>query len=610
MAQKLLTTGLKAKERHREYYLRFIAFFNSGARMEPYRPADQRDANLAAYKQELRNQTGSENPLWAEKSTLTGVEITAQFKSRQAAVEYENKIKAIVGRQEQEWQQAIYSTGNKVTVALHRFPGSQQKWSSIQSNLAITRNSPAPSVQREQPGDLRGVAQKRESKQVASSEVASMRKIEVEDRQRLAKIRAEAKENIEKGISPEKASRELSFGMRAFLDDLYKRGIDVLRARGLGDPPCDYSFAVFGSLARMESGPFPDIDCMMVVAKKTDASVRYFQKLNQYVADCLYRLGEAPETGKTGLRFCEGKLSPAYQSYDFRYADPEHDSVKDAEMYKGSPELMAEPSPQDPTLRPVSEFVGEQKVRIEGFSMAATEISLVSGNDAVLKEYLELHRHARAATKSAEEGMREVIKMVPSPIMTQSIPPLMYAKGDFYRFPQVIVAHLAALHGIESANTFERIRALADKGVFDKGFADQLLKGMEQLLKFRILSQASYGEEFEVVATGNWQSFNKFRTDALEKIELLKKEPPNDFNNKQIRGLQAELQVWPKIAEHEFIKITPSRRDKVAVIPDGELAILAKKTIPALHHLYKMAEQSVSGQGLSMEAFKQPLPRR
>ena len=162
--------------------------------MEPYQPVGQRDVNLTTYKQELRNQAGTENPLWAEKSTRTGVKMTAQFQSRHAAVEYESKIKAIVGRQ--GWQHA---------------------------------------------------------------------------------------------------------------------------------------------------------------------SICYFQKLNQYVADCLYRLGEAPETGKTGLRFCEVKLSPAYQSYDYRHADPEHESVKGAEMYKEYPELMAEPSPQDPTLRPLSEFVGEQK---------------------------------------------------------------------------------------------------------------------------------------------------------------------------------------------------------------------------------------------------------
>ena len=143
-----------------------------------------------------------------------------------------------------------------------------------------------------------------------------------------------------------------------------------------------------------------------------------------------------------------------------------------------------------------------------GFAKAATEVSLVSGSETVLREYLVLHHQARAATKSAEVGVRAVVdrmkednKIALNPIITQFIPPLMYAKGDFYRFPQVIIAHLAALHGIGSANTFERIRALSDMGVFDKGFADQLLKGMEQLLKFRILSQVSYGEEFEIRRT-------------------------------------------------------------------------------------------------------------
>ena len=35
----------------------------------------QRDVNLTAYKQELRNQAGTENPLWAEKFTRMGVKM-------------------------------------------------------------------------------------------------------------------------------------------------------------------------------------------------------------------------------------------------------------------------------------------------------------------------------------------------------------------------------------------------------------------------------------------------------------------------------------------------------------------------------------------------------
>lgn len=146
--------------------------------------------------------------------------------------------------------------------------------------------------------------------------VGKVRKEEVENHQLLKEIRKKAYDQAKLGVSAKEISNKLSNGISDFVSSLYEQGINQL-----GKPPCEYCLVVFGSLARQESGPYPDLDNMLIIEKKTAETLHYFTKLNQYVADRVYRLGESETLGKSGLRFCQGDLNPEYLRYDFRYAE-------------------------------------------------------------------------------------------------------------------------------------------------------------------------------------------------------------------------------------------------------------------------------------------------
>jgi hypothetical protein len=436
-----------------------------------------------------------------------------------------------------------------------------------------------------------------------STTIAKVRSEEVSNRQRLAGIRKEAQSRLHLGDSAETVARDLSLGLRSFLADLFTQGIDTLREQGFGKPPCEFAFEVFGSLARLESGPYPDIDCMLVIETKTPSTVHYFEKLTQEVADRLYRLGESSNLGKTGLRFCDGGLSPPYQSYDYRHS-------ADKKTDQGIPELLSHPSPDNPLFMDPSAMNQDQQRRVQDVILAAADVSLITGSDDLYRTYMTTHQSVRAASQSAEEGIRMATKRLAedqNPIITQSIPGMSYVKGDFYRFPQVIVSYLAEMSGIEATNTFDRIRALRDLGVFDNNFADQLLKAMDQLVKFRILVQAAYGEEFELVSTVDWKSFKGLKEQWMHELESLKKESPSEGNQNRIGGLEAQINVWPKVAQQEFVMSSPSNSDEKihkAILSESELVTLRDKTLPTLLELYNRAVQSAKENKFNIGAYK------
>lgn len=615
------------------------------------------------------------------------------------------------------------------------------------------------------------------------SKVESVIANSVSHRSQLSTIRSNAREQLQNGVSAEKVSRHMSDNMGRFVSSLYQEAIDKL-----GPPPCDYCLVVFGSMARQESGPYPDVDNMLIVEKKTPESLKYFTKVNQYVADRIHRLGEGDALGKAGIRFCPGDLNPSYQRYDFRYSDnPRNDfllsleqehndksqtienkkieltnmadeidrlekdlattgdnslkskiddlkfdhrmlgeeieykqvelenskytqltktrelldkSINELDFAKqenaatpskanqdkvdalqrrleaqqhelkrmegdflgGQSELFVEPSLSDATLADLSSYPEYERERIEFLGVVINDSLPVYGNKDLYTQYIALRPSvsspgATQVKERAEKNIKRSIdgmknnKVHPQPARDNTLTEMVQIKEELYRFPQALVANLSLMHGVEAKNTFDRIRALRDAGVFDKIYADKLLQTMDQLVKFRILAQSNYGEEYELVTPVDWKSFNSFYTSISEQIDDLSAKYPDiakkiqniekEIDKLEIKAstgdvkAEADLKLkkeernqlvdidrtiifrrnqrseWSKIAKKEFDEKRPNDsidKAKTPSIPDTEWKAFNDNALPVLHHLYKMSLEALKDEAhFDVTAYSKPL---
>ncbi len=412
-------------------------------------------------------------------------------------------------------------------------------------------------------------------KYLDSTPVAKIRQEEADNRQQLSVVREKALSDIKKGVSSEQVSKYLSHGIIQFIESIFEEGI-----KNLGSPPCKYCLAVFGSLARYESGPFPDLDNMLILEKRDEKTLKYFTKLYAYVEERLYRLGESENLGKPGLRLCTGSGSPQYPQYDFRHLnDPttaeeelksisaEIDQLQMELTDKTSTELQKIQSKLDKLLKTKEMKIAEiSRMRQEGFGgrmdlFIEASLEGVQGkselNDEQLKKMqndqramsdnifvcgdLELYQQYRSIVSESvvgkitqsDAGIMETLKFVlkkleegstpgsPSPILTLKLSPITYIKEELYRFPQVIVSLLAAKYKINETNSIARIKALQEKGIINKAFGEKLIDCLNQAVKLRILSQSRYQEEWDLITTVEWRIYSAVKENLKREIAQL-----------------------------------------------------------------------------------------
>jgi hypothetical protein len=105
----------------------------------------------------------------------------------------------------------------------------------------------------------------------------------IRNRQELAEIRKQAKQDLLEQKPATEIAANVSEGIKDFIARLYEEA-----ELKLGPPPCSYCVVGLGSLARSESGPYPDYDNFMIIKERTPENILYFTKLNQHVADRVY----------------------------------------------------------------------------------------------------------------------------------------------------------------------------------------------------------------------------------------------------------------------------------------------------------------------------------
>jgi Putative nucleotidyltransferase DUF294/Putative nucleotidyltransferase substrate binding domain len=463
----------------------------------------------------------------------------------------------------------------------------------------------------------------------SASAIDEINREATQNRNELKGIRNQVIKDLDKHLAPIKIAENISHGMRGFLSRLYKEGEEKL-----GPPPCSYCVVGLGSLARNESGPFPDYDNLIIIDHQSDGSpesnkiINYFNKLNQHVADRVYRLGES----ESGLRFCHGNLNAPYQKYEYRYANEDALSPEARKHARGGrKELLDNP------IDPLSS-AGNDMGLIAGY----VDSSPIIGDNNLYEKYIKtvipsdnIEPIVIANLKRQVAGVDDVIN--PSPITEKTLPEIIHVKEQLLRLPQSTISSLALYYGIKETNNIARIKLLAEKGVLSQEFADRLIKAFEELLRLRVQVQSAYGEEFEVVSTGNWESFQKSKTILENKFNQLKEEESKlgmsfreamlkseieikrlegdpkakkdlEIQKSKLKELEAKngikefyedrlIKEYPKIAANQFYKETKGKTPRTQAFTMKDTESLQTNILPTLRELLSKVQQSLKSDG-------------
>lgn len=382
--------------------------------------------------------------------------------------------------------------------------------------------------------------------------------------------------------SPPEISRQLCFGIKNLMKKMFDEGVEHLKQQGL-EPPTKYCIVGLGSIAREEAGPFPDFDHIIVVEHKTQAAVEYFLRLNQYVADRVYRLGESLEGNKPGLRFCWGDLNPPHQSYETRYSI--------TPTFRGRIDLLVEPiaGPTKIQLKDVRDgvaFCGSDLDLYETYKQTVFPIDPVQqSNDIQHQVYTDL--------QSRVNSLRPGQFSSPAPITAIKLPALLNIKEDLCRLPAGTIGALSVYYGISAPTTLGRLEVLKKEGYLDQDLATRLETVMTLLIKWRIQVQSAHGQEFEYVATSP-TALALFENELPERIHNL---------NISIAQLEAETALKENTIIHakgqlEFLQdcrnvILNSIRSKTSAFSESDQIALQDVVIPILRELYERVNRSL-----------------
>lgn len=388
------------------------------------------------------------------------------------------------------------------------------------------------------------------------------RKHEMADRECLKRIRKHAQESL-KTEKAEEVSRHFSEELNAFIAQIYNDGVESLEKQFHLTPPCHYCVVALGSLARGESGPYPDFDNLIVVERVSPESDRFFKLLTQYVADRLERLGESEQTGlerlgeegssgSSGVHICRG-LSVPYVAYNFRFERTQETIKRDIEALSSQIESLKNSlNPSDIRTRETLERVlqssreelnkphpkGGREFLIDVHSWSGPpelwgDVTCgipIFGTDRGLYDKFKgsfTKRSPRELVQKAVERQTQDMQardpLLCNPIVASTVPPVVHIKEDLLRLPSVLRV-LALVNGIEELSTVRCIELLQKKGKLPPDLAEKLIVAMNFALKWRIQVQLEHKREFELVTTrlgeGNLESFKKELAAAISQLDV------------------------------------------------------------------------------------------
>lgn len=396
----------------------------------------------------------------------------------------------------------------------------------------------------------------------------------VQDRMQLKAARDQAKADLSAGKPSAEVSHNLCEGVKSLMAKMYKEGEAHLREQGL-EPPCRYCVVGLGSLARDEAGPYPDFDNIIIVEHRNPDVEKYFLKLNQYVADRVFRLGESYDGNKPGLRFCWGNLNPQYEPYESRYST--------SPTYRGRADLLIVPY-KDPSTATVR--LGDVRDGVPFYGNDERDMMLYDIYKKTVFPHAEARQQVRADMERQAKGL-DPAGFPPSAITAPELPTLIHVKEDLCRLPAASIGALAVYHGITEPTTLGRIKALKEQGCLEPKLADDLSITMDCLIRWRIQAQSAHGEEFEFVASSA-EALKAFEAelpqriqDLTTKIAKLEAEPHPD--NTAISNAKGQREFF-KDCEKGIVKAV---KDHPQAFTDADRRDLTGIVIPTLKELYK-----------------------
>ena len=396
----------------------------------------------------------------------------------------------------------------------------------------------------------------------------------VQDRVQLREIRRQAQEALSTNQSPTEISHQLCEGIKSLMKRMYDEGVEHLKQQGL-EPPCKYCVVGLGSIARDEAGPYPDFDNIIVVERKTPEVEQYFLRLNQYVADRVYRLGESLEGNKPGLRFCWGNLNPPHQPYETRYsATP---------TYRGRADLLVEPIQGPTTVK-----LGDIR---DGVPFCGSDLSLYDTYKKTVFPTNVGRQQVYANMERQANGLRSSESNPPAPITASKLPALVHVKEDLCRLPAAAIGALSLYHGIDASTTLGRIEALKTQGHLDPDLATRLETVMVLLIKWRIQVQSAHGQEFEFIASSS-KALTTFENELPERIHNLK----SKIAQLDAAPVREESAINNAKGQLEFLQdcrnwILDAVKAKTTAFSESDQTALHDVVLPTLRELYERVDR-------------------
>ena len=305
-------------------------------------------------------------------------------------------------------------------------------------------------------------------------------------RQILSKLR----ENISKQLNlledTDKILSNFSDEMCNFVMELANDCIRIL-----GTPPCSWAMISLGSLSRKEMSPYSDLEFALLIEKETPQVREYFRKFGLLLGLKIIHLGETEfNTLKKGTESATPKGFHLHRGGNSPMA-------KDELMT--TPEKMA--SLQD-----------EQKIAFETlFFLNILKAHFFLAGDKKLHMMYEeqLQKILNGKCKEGKLLVREkralhmlqghLKEFSPKLGEIKEETPVFDIKAELYRLPNILVSTLADYYGLKEKNTWERINALQQIGVFSKEAAEKLKSALRSTMTLRIRAHLFYEEENDLV---------------------------------------------------------------------------------------------------------------